>query len=461
MHQIEPERIRALNTKTKKDSVVLYFMDRDRRLHYNWALLHAQNSALESDSQLHILYALPKTFLSSTWRQYHFLIEGLKELSEEAKKYNIRFETLVGEPYDVVLDYEKRHNVSHVITDFSPLKTPRRWRENIAKKSDVLVEEVDAHNIVPCWETSPKLEFAAYTIRPKIHKKLEYFFHSIPNLSVHPQKIEPAKTDWEQIEKQLDIDRSVPMTDWITPGEKAAKKAMNLFLEEKIHDYTEMRNDPNANATSNLSPYLHFGQLSAQQLAIEAEERAPKHAGVFLEEMIVRRELSDNFCFYNSDYDSFAGFHPWAQKTLDEHREDKREYVYTKEDFKMAKTHDNLWNAAQKQIIETGKIHGYMRMYWAKKILEWTQSPEKAMEIAIYLNDKYALDGCDPNGYSGIAWSIGGVHDRAWNEREVYGKIRYMNSNGCKRKFDTKQYIDKYLPASSSFAKRNRSYLNK
>jgi deoxyribodipyrimidine photo-lyase len=162
----------------------------------------------------------------------------------------------------------------------------------------------------------------------------------------------------------------------------------------------------------------------------------------FLEELIVRRELSDNFCFYNPNYDSVAGFHEWAQKTLEEHRGDKREYLYNKDEFESAKTHDDLWNAAQSQLVQTGKIHGYMRMYWAKKILEWTKSPEQALEIAIFLNDKYALDGCDPNGYVGIAWSVGGVHDRAWTEREVFGKIRYMNANGCKRKFDTQKYID-------------------
>jgi deoxyribodipyrimidine photo-lyase len=417
-------------------------MDRDRRLHHNWALLHAQNCALESQSELHILYALPKIFLESTWRQYHFLIEGLKELSGEAKKYNIRFEALFGEPDEMVLEYAKKHKVGSIVTDFSPLKITRKWRGNIAKKTDVLMEEVDAHNIVPCWEASTKLEFAAYTIRPKIHKKLEHYFRPIPALLVHPHKAEPGKTDWKSIEKQLNINRSIPPVNGIEPGEKAAQKAMRHFLEKKIEEYSELRNDPNADATSNLSPYLHFGQLSAQQLAIEAEEIAPGHAGVFLEELIVRRELSDNFCFYNPNYDSVAGFHEWAQKTLEEHRGDKREYLYNKDEFESAKTHDDLWNAAQSQLVQTGKIHGYMRMYWAKKILEWTKSPEQALEIAIFLNDKYALDGCDPNGYVGIAWSVGGVHDRAWTEREVFGKIRYMNANGCKRKFDTQKYID-------------------
>jgi deoxyribodipyrimidine photo-lyase len=161
----------------------------------------------------------------------------------------------------------------------------------------------------------------------------------------------------------------------------------------------------------------------------------------FLEELVVRRELSDNFCFYNSNYDNFRGFPEWARKTLDIHRGDAREYHYTAEQLECAETHDDLWNAAQTEMVKRGKMHGYMRMYWAKKILEWTESPEMAMEVAVYLNDRYELDGRDPNGYAGIAWSIGGVHDRAWNERPVFGKIRYMSYNGCKTKFNVKEYL--------------------
>ena len=159
----------------------------------------------------------------------------------------------------------------------------------------------------------------------------------------------------------------------------------------------------------------------------------------------MRRELSDNYCYYNTKYDSFDGFPDWAKKTLNEHGKDKREYVYSIEEFEKANTHEDLWNAAQQQLVKTGKLHGYMRMYWAKKILEWSESPEEALRISIYLNDKYELDGRDPNGYVGCAWSIGGVHDRAWTERSVYGKIRYMNYNGCKRKFDVESYIKKWL----------------
>ena len=188
--------------------------------------------------------------------------------------------------------------------------------------------------------------------------------------------------------------------------------------------------------------------MHAKKNKAKVDENGPlelmDHASAFLEELIVRRELSDNFCFYNKNYDTVEGFPEWARKALDKERTTKREYLYTKEEFEQAKTHDELWNAAQMEMLVTSKMHGYMRMYWAKKILEWTESPEEALEVAIYLNDKYSLDGRDPNGYAGIAWSIGGVHDRSWFSRPVYGTVRYMARSGCDKRFDTKAYIAKW-----------------
>jgi deoxyribodipyrimidine photo-lyase len=207
--------------------------------------------------------------------------------------------------------------------------------------------------------------------------------------------------------------------------------------------YDERRNDPGANAQSGLSPYLHFGQISAQRVALEAEkyDRHLPSQESFLEELIVRRELSDNFCYYNDRYDSFDGFPDWARKTLNDHRSDPREHLYVLEILEAAGTHDPLWNAAQKEMVTGGKMAGYMRMYWAKKILQWSISPETALTDAIYLNDRYSLDGNDPNGYTGVAWSIGGVHDRPWFEREIFGKVRYMSQAGCRRKFNVERYI--------------------
>jgi deoxyribodipyrimidine photo-lyase len=231
------------------------------------------------------------------------------------------------------------------------------------------------------------------------------------------------------------------------PGEKAARKVMDSFLSEKLDSYSALRNDPTKSGVSDLSPYLHFGQISSQRVILEVEkaEVDPQSKKAFLDEILVWKEISDNFCYYNPLYNSFEGFPAWAKESLNAHRQDRREFVYTLQEFEAGKTHDPLWNASQMELLRRGKMHGYMRMYWAKKILEWSESPEKALEIAIHLNDRYEMDGRDPNGYAGIAWSIGGVHDRAWREREILGKIRYMSYEGCKRKFDVNLYISKYL----------------
>jgi deoxyribodipyrimidine photo-lyase len=244
----------------------------------------------------------------------------------------------------------------------------------------------------------------------------------------------------------LQVDRTVSEVDWIEPGENAAQRILREFIEKKLGLYHEERNDPTEDGQSNLSPHLHFGHISSQRIALEVTKHDADRESqeAFLEELIVRRELSDNFCFYNNDYDNFEGFPDWAKKTLHDHRKDPREYIYSLEDFKHANTHDQLWNAAQREMVRRGKMHGYMRMYWGKKIMEWTSSPEEAMRIAIYLNDRYELDGRETNGYAGIAWCIGGVHDRAWPKRPIFGKIRYMSYGGCKSKFDVMAYIERH-----------------
>jgi deoxyribodipyrimidine photo-lyase len=249
--------------------------------------------------------------------------------------------------------------------------------------------------------------------------------------------------NFEQILSSLNTDNEVKPVKWLKPGTTEALNSLNRFISGRFGKYSEERNDPTLKGQSDLSPYFHFGQLSPQRAAWEAYTRAPESESkqAFLEELIVRRELADNFCYFNTKYDQFEGFKDWAKKTLNEHRDDRRDFLYSAEQFERSQTHEDLWNAAQNELVKKGKMHGFMRMYWAKKILEWSESPEEALRTAINLNDKYELDGRDPNGYTGVAWSIGGIHDRAWTERPVYGKIRYMNYNGCKRKFDTSLYI--------------------
>jgi deoxyribodipyrimidine photo-lyase len=441
---MNPNRLKILQEGIKKPGAVIYWMQRDQRVHDNWALLYAHEKAHQKNVPLLVLFNLVPKILDATIRQYGFMLKGLKEIEHELRRYNIPFYLLTGEAGKQIPTLLVDTGASLLISDFNPLKIIRKWKKSVADNIDIPFHEVDAHNIVPCWAGSNKLEFAAYTIRPKIQKLLPEFLEEFPNLKkMKPTQTQQNEIDWESVRNQLKINFGVPEIDWLIPGESAAHKVLELFIKNKFTCYHEQRNDPTLDAQSNLSPYLHFGHIAPQRVALVLQplmEYGESHKS-FLEELIIRRELAENYCYYNKNYDSFEGFHQWAKDSLNAHRKDKREYIYTLKQFEFAKTHDELWNAAQLEMMRKGKMHGYMRMYWAKKILEWSSSPEEALHIAIHLNDKYTLDGRDPNGYAGIAWSIGGVHDRAWSERNVYGKIRYMNYNGCKKKFD----IDKYI----------------
>jgi len=441
---MNPRRFRTLKEAPTRQGPVLLWMSRDQRVNDNWALLYAQELAKERKVPLAVVFCLVPDFLGATMRQYGFMLKGLHEVEENLAKKHIPFFLLTGPPEDEIPKFIEQNKAGTLVKDFDPLRFKCQWTGGVAKKIGIPLYEVDAHNIVPCWAASPKQEFAAYTIRPKIKRMLPEFLEEFPKLNKHPVSWQGKipETDWPGIQKTLKV-VSIPEVDWIKPGEKQALRILKIFLEKKLPSYTMKRNDPAVDGQSNLSPYLHFGQIAAQRVALEVENASVDKASrdAFLEELIIRRELSDNFCFYNTQYDKFEGFPEWARKTLNAHRKDRRVYSYTLRQFEYAKTHDELWNAAQTEMVKRGKMHGYMRMYWAKKILEWTASPEKAIEIAIYLNDRYELDGRDPNGYTGIGWSIGGVHDRAWNERPIFGKIRYMSYNGCKSKFDVKKYI--------------------
>jgi deoxyribodipyrimidine photo-lyase len=336
------------------------------------------------------------------------------------------------------------------VCDFNPLRTNRAWQQALVEQNAARVERVDAHNVVPCTFVSDKTEFAARTIRPKIHRQLERFLvetPAAPEGSPAPWDHPPPAIDWSAVRRELRCDRDVPALDWLVAGEGAARAMLDGFLSARLAGYDKGRNDPNLDAQSDLSPYLHFGHISAQRVAAAVRDSGAPEADVaaFLEELIVRRELSDNFCYFNPDYDRFAGFHAWAQKTLDEHRDDPRDPCYERATLDAAQTHDPLWNAAQTQLVESGKMHGYLRMYWAKKILQWTASPEEALATGIALNDRYSIDGRDPNGYVGVAWSVGGVHDRAWQERPIFGKVRYMSYAGCRRKFKVDAYVERWL----------------
>jgi deoxyribodipyrimidine photo-lyase len=442
---VDEARVHPLNAiKSPADGFVVYWISRDQRVHDNWALLFAQQQASILNTQVLVVFTLANKFLDATWRQYHFMLEGLYELEQELARYNIPFILLMGDPVYEMKSFLNNNPVSMLITDFDPLRIKQQWKSHFSKELAIPFYEIDAHNIVPCRYVSDKQEFAAYTLRPKIKKQLDRFLTDYP-------KVEKQKSfttghnnpSSELIKENLEIDFSVKPVNWIKPGEKEAINSLHDFLINRLQGYSTNRNNPNYNAQSNLSPYIHFGQLSAQRIAIETVKinSQKEDEEAFLEELIIRRELSDNYCFYNQHYDNLKGAPGWALNGIDAHKKDEREYTYTKKEFENAQTHDALWNAAQTEMVNQGKMHGYMRMYWAKKILEWTPDVETALDIAIYLNDKYELDGRDPNGYVGCQWSITGLHDRPWAERPVFGKIRYMNYNGCKRKFNVEQYI--------------------
>lgn len=462
---MNPKRIRTLNSGKSSAGPVVYWMSRDQRVEDNWALIFARGLAIEKNKPLAVVFCLSNRFLGATRRHYEFMLKGLKEVAASLSLKKIPFFFLMGDPGTKIPEFVRKYGICTLVSDFSPLRIKKEWTEGVVSNIGIPFFEVDAHNVVPCWEVSQKEEYAAHTFRPKLYRLLPEFLDEYPELEPDSDYTEiflssdicsPEKQESFSIKKgEVDVFLSESLPEgnarsfsgerFFEPGEKAAKEMMRDFLTKKLDSYGSSRNDPNKDGVSNLSPYLHFGQISAQRVILEVEKAIadPASKKAFLDEILVWRELSDNFCFYNPLYDSFESFPFWAKQSLNVHRQDKREFLYTLEEFEAGKTHDPLWNASQMELLVKGKMHGYMRMYWAKKILEWSESPEKALEVSIYLNDKYELDGRDPNGYAGIAWSIGGVHDRAWKEREVIGKLRYMSYEGCKRKFDVKAYIDK------------------
>ena len=446
---IDPTRVRTLNSHTISDGPIVYWMIRDQRAVDNWALLTAQAYALEWKQPLVVVFALRPDLkkFHGTRRMFSFLSKGIKETATELQAKNISFYGLLGDPVQEVISLTKTLTAGMVICDFFPLPLYTQWHAKLAHELKIAVQQVDAHAVVPTWIASPKQEFAARTLRPKIASKLPQYLTDFPTLIRHPHGEAQYRCDWEAHPDQLMLDETVTETK-IPAGTAAGFGVLDSFLNSRLTPYADQRTDPTVDGLSNLSPYLHFGQISAQRVALTIDHatKSSEAAAVFLEELIVRRELADNFCFYaGKNYNSLAGAPEWAQKTLAAHAADQRDFMYTLEEFSTAQTHDPAWNAAQQQLLQTGKMHGYMRMYWAKKILEWSSSPEEAIRIATYLNDRYELDGRDPNGYVGILWSIAGLHDRPWFDRPVYGTVRYMNSNGLARKFDLKQYIATWL----------------
>jgi deoxyribodipyrimidine photo-lyase len=441
---IQKERIKSLNRNSiRKGAYVLYWMQASQRVEYNHALEYAILKANELRQPVIVFFGITDLFPEANERHYTFMLEGLREAKQSLEKRGIQMVILHKSPEMGAVQLAKMASIA--VVDRGYLKIQKEWRNYAANKMKCPLIQIESDVIVPIEETSPKEEYAAATLRPKIHKKLSHFL--VPLKEKDPV-IDSLSLDFESFDitdltktiSKLRVDRSVRKVNSFQGGTKEALKHLEGFLEGKLNRFPELRNDPTLDYLSHMSPYLHFGQISPLFIALKVKETRSPGVEAFLEELIVRRELSMNFVFYNEKYDSFEAIPEWSKKTLRAHQKDKRPYLYTLEEFENAKTHDPYWNASQREMVVKGKMHGYMRMYWGKKILEWAKTPEEAFRNALYLNNKYELDGRDPNGFTGVAWCFG-KHDRSWGERPIFGNVRYMNDKGLKRKFDADEYV--------------------
>ncbi|AIU41370.1 dna photolyase [Sucra jujuba nucleopolyhedrovirus] len=455
-------RVRVLSRVDKLDNTrrggVVYWMSRDSRVQDNWALIHAQELANELSQPLYVVFCLTAGFLNATKRQFAFLLDGLKEVQKDCRRLNIEFVLLDGSGDLVLTPWVEAHNISAVVCDFNPLRNVLDWVNSVQGQlpDNVYFAQVDAHNVVPCWIASFKQEYTARTFRSKINRVLDQYLKPFPPVLEHKFSAtnkNNAVINWEQLLDTRIADKHVSPVEWARAGYCEALLVLADFVKKNLLCYSDKRNDPTVQAQSNLSPWYHFGQISVQRVILFLRSNSDflpvslqckKNVEMYIEECLVRRELADNFCYYNKHYDCIEGAPAWAQQTLHAHASDRRDFCYTREQWDQALTHDPLWNAAQRQLKREGKMHGFMRMYWAKKILEWSASPAEALQHAIFFNDYYSLDGRDSNGYVGCMWSICGVHDQGWKERKVFGKIRYMNYDGCTRKFNVNLYVRKY-----------------
>jgi deoxyribodipyrimidine photo-lyase len=463
---IQTERVKKLNDNSiLEGDYILYWMQASVRSEYNHALEYAIELANKVKKPLFVFFGVTEDFPEANLRHYYFLLEGLAEAEAGLKKRKIKLICRFCDPSKEVISLSKK--ACAVVCDRGYLRVQKQWRRHAAENIKCAVYQVESEAIVPVNEASDKEEFAARTLRPKITKKLEKYLIAPPvnkvdissigldiiayfatgkgckDLSSHNNAIIDLSDIGALITKMSSIDRSVFRSPYFKGGEAAALAAMEDFIETRLDTYDTMRNDPSLNHLSHLSPYLHFGHISPLKIAIAIKNsKAPAEAKEkFLEELIVRRELSFNFCEYNLRYDSHGSLPDWTVQTLDNGSKDKRPYIYETADLEYARTHDHCWNAAQLQMIVSGKMHNYMRMYWGKKIIEWTPDFRTAYKTALYLNNKYNLDGRDPNSFAGVAWCFG-KHDRPWTRRPIFGSIRYMNEAGLKRKFDMEAYIE-------------------
>ncbi len=462
---------------------VLYWMTSYRRLESNYALQRAVELANQLGKPLIVLEALRIGYKWASDRIHTFMIEGMADNQQAANgvvPYYCYLERNAGDGKGLI--QAAAQHACAVVTDHFPAFMIPRMVSAAADQVDVRMEWVDSNGILP-MAAADKTFSRAYDFRRFLQKNLPDHFGDMPESDPLSRLEHRGGTLPEEILKRwtmataeelgnpasivdaLAIDHSVPPAIW-SGGAAAGKARVKSFIDKTVELYTTDRNHPDADATSGLSPYLHFGFISAHQVfqaLVQREGWSPEdvseqtkgsregwwnmspEAESFLDELITWREVGFNMCYHEPEtymkYESLPG---WARQTLEEHADDPRDYVYSLAEFEAGNTHDPIWNAAQNQLVREGRMHNYMRMLWGKKILHWTEHPKDALEIMIELNNKYALDGRDPNSYSGIFWVLG-RYDRAWGpEREIFGKIRYMTSKSAKSKLRLNAYVEKY-----------------
>lgn len=453
-HGIPPERVRRLNAApTGRGAYVLYWMQQSQREAWNHALEFAILRANQADLPVMAVFGLTDAFPEANLRHYTFMLEGLWDAARALEKRGIRLIWRRGDPARVALSLGE--NAAEIVCDMGYTRIQRQWREAVAKAADCPVFAVESDVATPTAIVSPKAEYAARTIRPKIHLHLQRFLVPVVPVPVRRPSLSLFNGDWEEtleadggpsLLRQLSLDRTVlPVSSFFKGGQTEAIRRFDDFLQNAPGRYVQNRNQPQTEDTSRMSPYLHFGQVSPVYLAWKTANHpglAQEMKDAFIEELVVRRELAVNFVLHRPDYDRFSCLPAWARASLAAHENDPRPHVYSLQTLEAAQTHDPYWNAAMDEMKQTGYMHNYMRMYWGKKILEWSQQPETAFQTLLYLNNTYFLDGRDPNSYAGAAW-IFGLHDRPWPERPIFGTIRYMNSAGLERKCDIRAYTAK------------------
>jgi len=446
---IHGTRIQPLNDRgVVQGRYVLYWMQQSQRAELNHALEYAAREANRIGQGVLVGFGLTGDYPDANLRHYTFMLEGLKETAQALERRGIRMVMRRGSPPDVALQLGRE--ASLIVCDRGYLKHQRAWRDQVARRAGCRVVQVESDVVVPVEAASGKTEIGARTLRPKIHRQMAGYLVGLPAQPVRVRTVSAGLRgldldDTDTILKGLQIDRGAkPVSHLFKGGTAEAKRRFARFIKERLRRYDQNHNQPQTDDISHMSPYLHFGQVSPLYLALEVMKApGPGTArDAFLEEMIVRRELACNFTHFTADYDSYAGIPGWAQKSLAAHRRDRRPYLYSVRQLESAETHDPYWNAAMREMVCTGFMHNYMRMYWGKKILEWSRMPEEAFAATLALNNRYFIDGRDPNSYTGVAW-VYGVHDRAWPERPIYGKVRSMMASGLERKCDIQSYVNK------------------